>query len=82
MRVSTRTLVLIRRRHEAAAVPRLFDDRWSASRVRARRARIDRWMGACVRAVVDEHIESGSLPEGRGRLWSRAGHRVLEREVA
>lgn len=55
MRIPISTAVAVVKRLEREAVPRFFDDRWSLARVRARRRRVDRWLGGIGCILVAEH---------------------------
>jgi len=59
MHVRLDVLGQIRNRLERESVPRFFDERWSARRIAARRARFERWLGVYGRVLV---IENGAKP--------------------
>lgn len=74
MRVDLRTLVMIRQRIDHAAIPRLFDDSWSPSRVRRRRDRILSWMSPLANELSLVRLyDAGGAPEPGRRYFTRHG---------
>ena len=73
MKVDLRTLVLIRKRMEAAAIPLLFHEIKTPVRQERRISRIMKWMGPLGQAITREYVMLSALPPAGARVFGRDG---------